>query len=855
MIVKFLERFGFKKDPSLSRWQRILEMAIVIMFFFVFFVTIALNNISPFNYVNIGLYFVQIVLIIIWCFKYGKFAINYYLVIIIALNLLIFISGLLNNGTPLFYSTMITLPISSFFFSLFLNNERNRDRVLAMFSLSFITFLIVFTSVYFQEIVNMEVTRIGRIFADQNLLGYIFAYGFIVLLDNSLRQRVYPLFIFCAYTLFLIFATGSRSTLIISIIVTFVYIYKYFGKKRRTLVIISALSATALFAVLLALPAFSDFRDRILGTLSEIFLGYGGDTSTTFRMQYILDGIEFSIRRLIFGYGANEAALIMSRSGQSTHNNLLDMTLNYGILFTIIFEGMLIFFLTSLNKNKSKHAIMLFSVVLAIFIVQFFFPNYWTKPEYLFFPFMVGVLFDYGPQFIVRIQDKKIVFQYVASNNVLENVVLNEPSSTGNTVRSGQKILIILTYCYPFNPPREVFLHNELRHLARRFDKVVLVPTARMKDHASTYNVLANNIETLNIKRHSSLTELLRGFIVRGLFHPPFWADFFRVIFKSKTRRDDLNTVFRHYLINGYLLSKINKALLNGNLLKLDNDYLVYSYWLNGNALLGTMMASRLRIQGLNCRVIARAHGLDDLYVSYRPGLTSINKGLDAIFPISEIGLRHLVNTGIKTKVLEVSRLGVAERNPKLVSDESNPIRFISCSMLTKNKRIDLIVEALARLGDLKVEWTHFGDGEEMTNLTTLCKNNLSKNIKWKLAGNVENDEIIDYLLKKKPRCMINTSAIEGIPVTIMEAFSCGVPAIAPNIGAISEIIDDGVNGVLLPRDFTIENLAAHLKTMAENDCAQVIKLRTAALKTWNDLYSADKNYESFADKCSKLIE
>lgn len=855
MNASLFEHLGFKKYPFLTRKQRFLELAIIVLFFFVFFVTIALNNISPFNYVNIGIYFIQIVLITLWSLRYGKFSINYYLVIIVALNLLIFLSGLINNGTPLFYSTMITLPISSFFFSLFMKNERNRDRVLTMFSLSFVAFLAMFTIVYFQEIIDMEVTRIGVFFADQNLLGYIFVYGFIVILDSSLRHRVFPMLIICAYTFFLIFTTGSRSALLICIVVSIVYVFKYFGKKRSFLVFLSIVFVVVIFSILLALPAFSDFRDRIFATLSEIFLGYGGDDSTTLRIQYIVDGIEFSVRRLIFGYGSNNAALIMSRLGQSTHNNFLDMTLNYGVIFTTIFEGLLIFFIVKLNKNKSKHSNMLFSIALAIFIVQFFFPNYWTKPEYLFFPFMVGILFDYGPQLIVNISKNKIAFDFIPFRDATNNLNINQTPSLESDVSTRHKYLIILTYCYPYNPPREIFLHSEVPYLASRFDKIILIPTSRLEILTPKYDSAANNITVLNIKRNFVLNEMVIGFFVRGLFHPPFWIDLFRVLIKSRQRKNDLLTVYQHYLKNGYLLTKINRSLSDGGYYKQGNDFLIYSYWLNSNTLLGTMIADRLEIQGLKAKVIARAHGLDDLYVSYRPGIAIINKKLDSIYPISEIGLNYLFKSGIRPKAAAVSRLGVIKRNIHLDAEKDAHIRFISCSMLSKNKRVDLIIEALALIGDFIIEWTHFGDGEEMANLTSLCKSKLGKNIKWNFAGNVDNSRIIEYYLEKRPRCIINTSIIEGIPVSIMEAFSCAVPAIAPDIGALSEIIKDQVNGYLLPSGFTVNDLAESLSKMCVIDGVRILEFRKAALKTWGDLYSAERNYESFANNCEKVIK
>ncbi|MBE0671053.1 MAG: glycosyltransferase, partial [Anaerolineales bacterium] len=43
-----------------------------------------------------------------------------------------------------------------------------------------------------------------------------------------------------------------------------------------------------------------------------------------------------------------------------------------------------------------------------------------------------------------------------------------------------------------------------------------------------------------------------------------------------------------------------------------------------------------------------------------------------------------------------------------------------------------------------------------------------------------------------------NTSIHEGIPMSILEAMAQGIPVIAPNVGGLNEIIDNGLQGYLI---------------------------------------------------------
>lgn len=53
----------------------------------------------------------------------------------------------------------------------------------------------------------------------------------------------------------------------------------------------------------------------------------------------------------------------------------------------------------------------------------------------------------------------------------------------------------------------------------------------------------------------------------------------------------------------------------------------------------------------------------------------------------------------------------------------------------------------------------------------------------------------------------------EGLPITILEAMSCGLPVVASNVGGVSEMIDDGRTGYLLD-NFQVDKAARLLKAL-----------------------------------------
>jgi glycosyltransferase involved in cell wall biosynthesis len=82
----------------------------------------------------------------------------------------------------------------------------------------------------------------------------------------------------------------------------------------------------------------------------------------------------------------------------------------------------------------------------------------------------------------------------------------------------------------------------------------------------------------------------------------------------------------------------------------------------------------------------------------------------------------------------------------------------------------------------------------------------------------------------------------ENLPMTIIEAFACGVPVIASRIGALEEIVEDKKTGLhSAPGD--AEDLATKVD-WAWSHPDEIRQMGTAARAEYEAKYTADRNYE-----------
>jgi glycosyltransferase involved in cell wall biosynthesis len=416
------------------------------------------------------------------------------------------------------------------------------------------------------------------------------------------------------------------------------------------------------------------------------------------------------------------------------------------------------------------------------------------------------------------------------------------------------KTLVLLTSQFPYGTS-ESFLESEFPFLNSNFDKIIIIA---QNVSGKMTRIVPESVIIHRYNPSSSFSEFLRLPIliilnfgtILNLFHDEI--GFRRMTGSQVVLRNSLlvlKKVIKALQLRDYIKAILLKDDVSGNII-------FYSYWLKTGA-----HAISLLEYG-NSIKIARAHG-SDLYEEktesgYLPLLNFSAKKLNAIFFTSRHGMDYFsAKVKYESDGLIVSRLGVSSPETKGVkANISDEYVIVSCSNMIPLKRIDLIIKALGSVQiNKEILWLHFGDGILRTDLETLAREKLGplKRIKYRFMGHYPNNDLLEYYALNKIDLFINTSSTEGIPVSIMEAQSFGIPVIVTDTGAVKEIVVEGT-GSLLPVDFktdVLANLITHYANLTEHEC-DIIRMN--AIRNQKSNFDAITNYKHFISRVNSIL-
>ncbi len=348
----------------------------------------------------------------------------------------------------------------------------------------------------------------------------------------------------------------------------------------------------------------------------------------------------------------------------------------------------------------------------------------------------------------------------------------------------------------------------------------------------------------------TKLEYILNG--ITALFDLSFYKEFGDLI---KKKRFTIRRLIRLIIYISRSHFDANRAVKT---LKLDEnhrikDAVIYCYRFEYQPYVALLLKKYFE----NPTMVARAHGYD-LYEErnsdqYIPARKILLEEFDRVYLISEDGYSYLSEKyPYYRDKLEISRLGTTDYGITDCGNTDSVFRIVSCSNMVRIKRIDRIISVLSIIKSSNVEWIHFGSGEEEVTIKKLAKKLLGDKIRFELKGRVDNNVILDYYKKNPVHLFINLSESEGIPVSIMEAMSFGIPCVATNVGGTSEIVEDWVNGRLVNSEGD-EFIAKIIDEVINMSPEKYNQYRTAARNTWENKYCASDNYSSFVHEIMNL--
>lgn len=146
---------------------------------------------------------------------------------------------------------------------------------------------------------------------------------------------------------------------------------------------------------------------------------------------------------------------------------------------------------------------------------------------------------------------------------------------------------------------------------------------------------------------------------------------------------------------------------------------------------------------------------------------------------------------------------------------DSPDITLLAICRLIPLKGIDLCIQAMSHLLDLPVRFRIVGSGSEdyESYLRSLAEQlNVSSRVEF--AGATSPNRIAEEY--RTGDIFLLASHYEAFGLVLIEAMASGIPVIATNVGGISNVVEEGVSGLLVPAG-DVQSLAMAIRSMIVN--------------------------------------
>jgi colanic acid/amylovoran biosynthesis glycosyltransferase len=402
--------------------------------------------------------------------------------------------------------------------------------------------------------------------------------------------------------------------------------------------------------------------------------------------------------------------------------------------------------------------------------------------------------------------------------------------------------IVMFTNAYPYHPG-EQFIEDEIEYWAKNpIAHVTILPAVARGDPRPLPDAVSIDLCMAN---ETIVARFISAWI--ALFSGMFWREW-GYLWRSK--KMGLYTIARALLHTSKVIAQAKS--LHRYIQHHGEIDVAYCYWNETQSYAAVLT----RKEGGIRKVISRIHGIDLHEIrrphNYMPLKRQFIHAYDQVFTTSRAAQTYLEETyGASAESITVSSLGVP-----LVDILSKPSRVgalhvVSVSFCLPVKRLDRIVEALRLFAiqhkEMEITWTHIGGGPLFEKTRCLAASRFADidNVSFEFLGEMANGAVKKYYMSTSVDLFINMSESEGIPVSIMEAMSAGVPAVAPDVGGISNLVSNQC-GVLLGKSPGSQDIVDAIGKVVLGETRGLLRMN--ARKMVEENFSSDRNYLNFIE-------
>ena len=209
-----------------------------------------------------------------------------------------------------------------------------------------------------------------------------------------------------------------------------------------------------------------------------------------------------------------------------------------------------------------------------------------------------------------------------------------------------------------------------------------------------------------------------------------------------------------------------------------------------------------------------------------------------------------ILNLGFKNKI-EIINNGVLipEENTNIFTNDQINITIVS--RLVSHKNIEKIIKAISDLNSPLINLNIIGDGPELNQLQKISlESNNKDNIIF--HGKLNRDEIDHIFLNSD--IYIQASNYEGLPHSLLEAMSYGIPVLCTPVGECKEILGNEDRGYILDLPVSKNNIKSKIsEIICEKDIAN--KKGERGKDFINEKYNVTNSFNLYKNLFTRLLE